>query len=686
MKNYLLIWMLTLSTIVTGLAQNYTISSYIGDDGDYWSGAYIYEFFYLGNSLSAAQDLPFDFNFYGQPVTSYRIAANGYITFDAPAGTMELNNSSLPNSGGANKAIYALWDDFSTAVTISTKTYGVTPNRVHQITWAGLNYPGAASFQDDFTVSLNLYESCNDFEVVIIENSIAPTSTFYSMINTTIGCENATGTLGAQVAGSPTYIPSDPGWQKDLYEVYRFNWNAPVLQDAALVAIDIDNHLSVGNHSLKGTIRNEGDAAIQSYTINYSLNGGSVQSASITANGATNSKTHQWIHSTPINIPSSSSQYELKVWVSNINGQADERPCNDTLVEYLTGINNVSSPKKVLLEEFTGAWCGHCIDGSVYVDNLMAQYGSDFIPVAVHDGDSMEFADGLRTAFTPTGYPNGVVDRKQGSAITDYKTESTGRGSWGSRVASQLNSFNPVEVAISSVWNPTTRVINATVTANYSDNSAGDARLVLMIVEDSLTGTGIGWNQANYYSNTTGHPYYGAGSSVVGFVHQHVLRDYVEGGPFGVDGVIPHQVQAGASYQHQFQYTLPRRYNADNITLVAAVAKYMPTNDAMYIGVRGQRYIYNAEQIPLKTLTSVTTMKAGLEQLTVFPNPTTGQVSVVIEQYNGEYALELYSVAGQLVATSNQSTIDLQTYPEGMYILRIAYENKVQQVKVVKRD
>ena len=27
-------------------AQNYTISSYIGDEDDYWSGGYIYDFLY----------------------------------------------------------------------------------------------------------------------------------------------------------------------------------------------------------------------------------------------------------------------------------------------------------------------------------------------------------------------------------------------------------------------------------------------------------------------------------------------------------------------------------------------------------------------------------------------------------------------------------------------------------------
>ena len=60
---------LTTFTIISFLiinAQNYTISSYIGDDGDYWSGGYVYNFLYPTSSLSSWYDLPFDWTFYGQ--------------------------------------------------------------------------------------------------------------------------------------------------------------------------------------------------------------------------------------------------------------------------------------------------------------------------------------------------------------------------------------------------------------------------------------------------------------------------------------------------------------------------------------------------------------------------------------------------------------------------------------------
>ena len=606
MKKILLIFTISFGLTQIIKAQNYTISSYIGDEDDYWSGGYIYDFLYPNNSLSSWYDLPFDWSFYGQAVTGYRISHDGYITFDNSSGNSNGNNTNLPASSGPNNAIYACWDDFTDDVTISMKTYGAKPNRIHNITWAGLNYAGAPSWGEDITVGINIYESCGDFEVVIKKRDIDPTSSYYPMINTTIGCENFDGSIGAELSGSPNYIPSNPSYVDELKEVHRFSWNNPIINDASLINIRIDNHLTVGNHTLVGTVRNEGDALLNSYDINYSLNGGAVQTSTINislTDTIKNSNISEWTHTTDINISSSSDTYELKVWVSNINGQNDERNCNDTLVEYITGIENVSADKKVLIEKNTGTWCGYCSDGAAVLDDLVSQFGNNLIPVVVHDGDEMEFNDSLRTSFSIYSYPGALVDRYRNIYSGFYYShEARGRGFWDNQISDQINKFTPVNVSINGSWDATTREIVANVNLDYVDNSAGDTRIVLMIVEDSLSGTGSGWDQANNYDNIPGHPYYLAGSPIIGFIHKHVLRDYAEGGCFGVDNVIPHFVSSGSNYQHTFNYTLPVDYDADQISLVAAVVKYADGNDAGYVGIRGQKSVYNAESIHLKEL------------------------------------------------------------------------------------
>lgn len=672
-------------------AQNYTISSYVGDDFDYWSGGYDYDFHSVqSGSISSWIDLPFDWEFYGQSVSGYRIAHNGYITFDNSPAAPVLTNTNLPNLNGPNNAIYACWDNFTSNSTISSVTYGAAPNRVHIITWAGLHYDG--HFSDRMTVAVMIYESCLDFEVVVQSNRIDPTDPSYSMVNTTIGCENFDGSIGAEISDSPNHVPgSFLGSNTNTHEVHRFSWNDPKVNDVSLINVRIDNHLTVGNHTLFGTVRNEGDAFLNSYDVNYTLNGGPVQTTTISttpSNSIRNSDTSEWKHAIDIDIASPSDAYELKVWVSNVNGQNDERVCNDTLIEYITGIQNISADKKVLLEKNTGAWCGWCIDGAVVMDELILEHGDDLVPVVIHDGDQMEFKDSLRTSFSISSYPGAMIDRS--TSITPgfyYRKESRGRGVWPYFVENQMTKFTPVNIGIDHSWDPNTRMIECTVNLDYVDNSAGDARIILMIVEDSLTGSGSGWNQANNYNDISGHPYYMAGESVNGFIHKHVLRDYAEGGCFGVDSIIPHIVSSGSNYQHTFSYELPAEFDANQISLVAAVAKYSAGNDPGYVGVRGQKNVYNVEAVHL-TNPSASVFEIDESDVNVYPNPTSGNLTIDLGALKGEVELTLRNNLGQTILSDYYNSgkiihLDLDM-SSGLYILQLENNGGIYTKRIIK--
>ena len=769
MKNPLLVLTLMFSALII-TAQDYSVDRFIGDDDDYWSGATEYTFLYPGDNLDGPYTIPFDWYFYGELVSQYKIAHDGYITFANTNGPSVGSNTSLPDPGGPNNAIYALWDEFGPDAVISMKTYGESPTRVHTITWASM---GAG--WDGPTVNIKLYESCGDFEVVLNDGTTA---------SCTVGCENADGSSGTQVNGSPNYTPIDPGYSSSNYEVNRFTWNGPVLNDASLIGVRIENHLSNGNHVLTGVVRNEGVSLLDSYNINYTLNDGPVQttlveeadtiwtgdfavvittvdwaeeiswditnsagdilafgsgyadgneytipvcipagnctfnwydsygdgwngcgyevldnagnlltsgtpvdysgygSTAFTSAGSScdwyiqslikNSKKSFWTHEVPINISSSSDSYELKMWVSDVNGTLDEMSCNDTLVEYITGFSNNSAYKKTLIEEWTGTWCGYCIDGSVVMDNLEAQYGDDIVPVVIHDGDPMEMDDNFRYAFTATAYPSATIDRVDFEGDYKYISEELGRGAWGGAISQQQSSFTPVDIEMEFEYNQDTRVVNGTVNLNYTDNSAGDARIVLMVIEDNMSGTGSDWAQANNYNDTPGHPYYQAGGSVQGFIHRHVLRDYIEADCFGVDDVIPHFVTAGETYEYDFSYSVPTSMDDGQVNIVAAVARYIPTNDAHYVGVRGQRSILNVEQIDLVIVNGVSEIK---NDLFVYPNPTTGIVN-----FSEVMNYKIYSSLGKLVLQGEGSRVDISEFPSGIYTL----SNGAEIFKLIK--
>ncbi len=243
----------------------------------------------------------------------------------------------------------------------------------------------------------------------------------------------------------------------------------------------------------------------------------------------------------------------------------------------VTGSAQSQGPvKRVFLEQFTGAWCGWCVDGSVVIDNLLAQYPNQLIAVKVHQGDGMEIpkvmADTLRSFVA--GYPSGAIDRM---LFTGQQTVGIGRNLWSTYVRQQMAMTADVGIEITNVnFDPSTRKITADVTATFVKSASGDLRINMIVVEDNVTGTGAAYDQKNFISNNAGfvgHPYYSKPATITGYKHRSVVRSYA-GGVWGVKGIIPGVAQTGTPYTAKFSYTLPASYKADNITLVGTVQKF----------------------------------------------------------------------------------------------------------------
>ena len=62
--------------------------------------------------LSAAQTLPFSFSLFGTSVTSYKVSANGFLSFDAALPTAAYDtNAAIPTAGAPNGIVAGYWDD-----------------------------------------------------------------------------------------------------------------------------------------------------------------------------------------------------------------------------------------------------------------------------------------------------------------------------------------------------------------------------------------------------------------------------------------------------------------------------------------------------------------------------------------------------------------------------------------------
>ena len=84
------------------------------------------------------------------------------------------------------------------------------------------------------------------------------------------------------------------------------------------------------------------------------------------------------------------------------------------------------------------------------------------------------------------------------------------------------------------------------------------------------------------------------------------------------------------------------------------------------------------------TFVSGTGVKNWNNSILIFPNPTNQNITISIENFNGNIQTEVYDLIGNRLQTTNKTTISLIDYSKGIYILKVAYGDRVEEVKVIK--
>jgi len=82
--------------------------------------------------------------------------------------------------------------------------------------------------------------------------------------------------------------------------------------------------------------------------------------------------------------------------------------------------------------------------------------------------------------------------------------------------------------------------------------------------------------------------------------------------------------------------------------------------------------------------TTTTNIKKYQSNISIYPNPTNNLIKIEIENHNVGFEAELYDFTGKLLETTNSTSLSLADYPTGIYLLKVAYGDRVEQVKVIK--
>lgn len=176
--------------------------------------------------------------------------------------------------------------------------------------------------------------------------------------------------------------------------------------------------------------------------------------------------------------------------------------------------------KNVIIEQFTGEWCGWCVDGKVRINNMMNDNPDRVFTMAIHQGDFLEntASQFLIDMFDVSSYPSGIINRK-GDLIS--------RTLWEANVNSEMQ-----QTAIAAVAMDTKLSNNSLEGVVYVDFKQDQGEqtyyVTLYVIEDAIPAE----NQNNYYSNRSGsegHPFFAKASVLSGddYLHNNVIREKI---------------------------------------------------------------------------------------------------------------------------------------------------------------
>lgn len=249
----------------------------------------------------------------------------------------------------------------------------------------------------------------------------------------------------------------------------------------------------------------------------------------------------------------------------------DETPAPTVPKDSTTnGNNNSISPvpssftQKVLLETFTGAWCGTCPDADYKRDQVIAAQSSKVIAATVHQSDAMSFSlyNTLFATFN-TNIPSGMINRTPSAG-----TVILNQTQWLSNATVALSKTAKSGLAIKSSVSSGTATIE--VHAGFKETVSGTINLTVYLVEDKVKGTGSGYDQSNAYNNSSGSPFYNQGNPIVNYEHNRVVRKVLTA-DLG-DAIPVASIVAGGDYKKIFT-TSVSAYDQNELWVVAFINK-----------------------------------------------------------------------------------------------------------------
>ena len=226
-------------------------------------------------------------------------------------------------------------------------------------------------------------------------------------------------------------------------------------------------------------------------------------------------------------------------------------------VMILSKSSSTTARNSVLLEDFTGTYCGPCYYGMKNIQSVISGFGDKVILVCHHLGDFFAIPQSsiLQSFYGVASIPAAMLDRTKGAVGNDVTFHPSVLTK--SALEKKLAEPSPVAISLETSYNSTTKDLKVKVTGELLDNLP-KARLSVYLIQDGIV----------YYQNLGGKDY----------VHRNALRAVLSKEAWGdALGV------AQGKFSKEYTYKLPEkigRFDTDpaQMYIVAFIADVVSIN------------------------------------------------------------------------------------------------------------
>ena len=248
-------------------------------------------------------------------------------------------------------------------------------------------------------------------------------------------------------------------------------------------------------------------------------------------------------------------------------------------------------PRRIVMEEATGTWCGWCPSGMMTIEQMKKKYPDNFIAIAIPDGDEMQVGNSYRPLLDMvTGYPYAYINRKDWIDPWPFDIEDM-KDKGEAKVTTQARCLSAKEVEVESE-----------TVFGFSDSETAEYRLAYVVTEDNVGP----YKQANSYSNPTAEDnpndlmnWWVHQDSRVTMTFNEVAREIFDYN--GVEGLLPRGVVEGETYKTKYTLTVPD--NVKDLSNVRIVTLILDTRTGEILNAD----LCSLSDIPDTSISNITT-------------------------------------------------------------------------------